>query len=220
MIKIYLLISSLFVSASLFAQNSFPSSGNVGIGTTNSLRKIAIKGTGTDDGFIEFHNSNNDVPYVGIGYDQSNDGLSIKLNNGTNDFNGTAMFIARGNVTNGNVGIGTTTPDAKLAVNGTVHAKEVRVDLNVPGADYVFEKNYPLRALAKVDKYISLNHHLPDVPTAKNMEQNGIDVSEMNMKLLQKVEELTLYLIEKDRQMKDLEKRMVKVEAKSKKQVP
>ncbi len=205
MVKIYLLsISCLFLSTFSFAQNSFPSSGNVGIGTSNPVRKLAIRGTGTDNGFIEFHNTHNDVPYVGIGYEQTNDGLSIKLNNGTNDFNSTAMFIARG-PNNGNVGIGTINPDVKLAVNGTIHAEEVRVDLNVPGVDYVFEKSYPLKPLSTVDKYISLNHHLPDMPSGKSMEKNGIDVSEINMKLLKKVEELTLYLIQQEKRIQQLE---------------
>ena len=101
----------------------------------------------------------------------------------------------------GNVGIGTTSPDAKLTVNGTVHSREVKVDVNI-APDYVFEKDYKLKTLAEVQKYIAENKHLPEIPSAKVMEQNGVDLSNMNMQLLKKVEELTLYLIEKDKSEK------------------
>ncbi len=127
---------------------------------------------------------------------QGNDYLAFQVYN-PNSSSVTPYALAINST--GNVGIGTPNPDAKLAVNGTIHAKEIKVDLNVLGADYVFEKSYPLWPLSTVNKYISVNHHLPDMPSAKSMEKNGIDVSGMNMKLLQKVEELTLYLIEKDK---------------------
>lgn len=107
---------------------------------------------------------------------------------------------------NGDVGIGTITPDAKLAVKGTVHAQEVRVDLNVPGPDYVFEPTYTLPTLAETEAYIKANKHLPEVPSAKEMEANGINLSEMNMLLLKKVEELTLHLIEATKRIEQLEK--------------
>lgn len=96
----------------------------------------------------------------------------------------------------GYVGIGTTNPDKALTVKGTVHAEEVLVDLNVPGPDYVFEKNYDLLSLEEVEAYINQNKHLPEVPSAKEMEANGIKLMEMNLLLLKKVEELTLHMIE------------------------
>lgn len=95
-----------------------------------------------------------------------------------------------------NVGIGTATPDAKLTVNGTVHAKEVLIDLNGPLADYVFEPDYVLPSLSKVKQYIQENKHLPDIPSATQVEQEGMSVGEMQNLLLQKIEELTLYTIE------------------------
>jgi len=109
-------------------------------------------------------------------------------------------------MSNGNVGIGTTTPDQKLTVNGIVHASEVQIDLSVPAPDYVFEKNYPLPSLKQIEKYISSYMHLPDVPAAKEMEANGVNVGEMNMMLLKKVEELTLYIIEQQKQIDELKK--------------
>jgi hypothetical protein len=99
------------------------------------------------------------------------------------------------------VGIGTTQTDAKLTVNGTVHTKEVKVDLNVPGPDYVFEKDYPLMSLEETKAYIDANKHLPEVPSAKEMEKNGVQLGEMNMLLLKKVEELTLYSIEQNQKL-------------------
>jgi hypothetical protein len=99
----------------------------------------------------------------------------------------------------GNVGIGTQSPDAKLAVKGTVHSQAVVVDLNGGIApDYVFETGYNLPSLETVKSYIGKHHHLPEVPSAKQMESKGINVAEMNLLLLKKVEELTVYLINQE----------------------
>ncbi|KAB5483121.1 tail fiber protein [Flagellimonas hadalis] len=97
---------------------------------------------------------------------------------------------------NGNVGIGTTVPGSKLTVKGRVHAEEVRVDLSVPGPDYVFKEGYDLKSIKEVQNYIKEHGHLPNIPTAKEMEVDGIQLGEMNMKLLEKIEELTLYIIQ------------------------
>jgi hypothetical protein len=104
------------------------------------------------------------------------------------------------------VGIGTKTPDAKLTVKGNIHAEEVKVDLTVPAPDYVFETSYNLSPLKEVEAFIQQNKHLPEIPAAKEMEQNGINLSEMNMLLLKKVEELTLHLIEQEKKMEMMKK--------------
>jgi hypothetical protein len=111
---------------------------------------------------------------------------------------------------NGNVGIGTTHPNQKLTVNGTIYGKEIKVDLNVPGPDYVFEPTYNLPTLAETEAYIKTHKHLPEVPSAKEMEANGINLSEMNMLLLKKVEELTLHIIKQERRIAELEKNVNK----------
>ncbi len=108
-----------------------------------------------------------------------------------------------------NVGIGTDTPDSKLTVNGTIHTKEVKVDLNgFPAPDFVFDEDYNLSALEETEKYIEANKHLPEIPSANEMEANGINLKELNLKLLQKVEELTLYLIEQSKDIEFLKNRV------------
>ena len=102
----------------------------------------------------------------------------------------------------GNIGIGITTPQNTLDVNGTMHAKSVKVDLNGWG-DYVFNKDYRLPSLSEVKTYIDEHQHLPEIPSEAEMVKNGLDVSEMNKLLMKKVEELTLYAIENERKDKE-----------------
>ncbi|HVW97166.1 MAG TPA: hypothetical protein VHA56_14440 [Mucilaginibacter sp.] len=104
---------------------------------------------------------------------------------------------------NGNVGIGTTTPDQKLTVNGQVHATSVVVTSSVP-ADYVFKSDYNLRPLTEVKAFVDKNHHLPEIPSAADFKKDGQDLGGMNMLLLKKVEELTLYLIEQNKTTAEL----------------
>ena len=108
----------------------------------------------------------------------------------------------------GNVGIGQSAPANKLDVNGTIHAKAVNVDLN-GWQDQVFSKTYRLRPLGEVKEYINKNHHLPEVPAEAVMVKKGLNVAEMNELLMKKVEELTLYLIEKDKK-DDLQSEQIK----------
>lgn len=98
-------------------------------------------------------------------------------------------------IVNGRVGIGTTTPREHLSVNGNIRAKEVKVEAaNWP--DYVFLPDYPLIPLPALEAYIDEHGHLPGIPTADEVAADGIGLAEMNRKLLEKVEELTLHLIE------------------------
>ncbi|WP_214228806.1 hypothetical protein [Pedobacter sp. B4-66] len=101
---------------------------------------------------------------------------------------------------NGNVGIGTAKPNAKLAVNGNIRAHEIKVETaNWP--DYVFAKDYQLPSLQKTEQHIKEKGHLPDIPSAEEVKANGVDLGEMNAKLLKKVEELTLYLIDQKKEI-------------------
>jgi hypothetical protein len=106
----------------------------------------------------------------------------------------------------GNVGIGTTNPGSfKLAVEGKIGAREVNVTLTSPWPDYVFEKNYDLLSLTELETYINQNKHLPEVPSAKEMEKDGLNLKEMNLILLKKVEELTLHLIEQEKKLGEID---------------
>jgi hypothetical protein len=100
---------------------------------------------------------------------------------------------------NGNIGIGTTNPSHKLSVNGGIRAKEVRV--NTGWADYVFEPQYKLRPLAQVEQFIKENGHLPEIPAASVIQTEGLDVGALQTKMMAKIEELTLYLIEANKQI-------------------
>lgn len=103
--------------------------------------------------------------------------------------------------TNGRVGIGTNNPQAKLSVNGNIIAKEIEVSVD-GWPDFVFEKDYSLLPLKEVAKYIQKNKHLPNIPSEKEVLKEGLNLGKMDALLLQKIEELTLYMIQ---QQKDIE---------------
>lgn len=96
-------------------------------------------------------------------------------------------------------GIGTGTENT----NGSLKVKDLRVTLT-DWSDFVFDDGYNLRPLGEVERYIEANRHLPDIPSAQEVEEEGVDVGEMNKLLLQKVEELTLYIIDLQKQIDEL----------------
>ncbi|MFV0332076.1 MAG: hypothetical protein ACK5KL_19990, partial [Dysgonomonas sp.] len=102
----------------------------------------------------------------------------------------------------GKVGIGVDDPQNALDVNGIIHAKEVKIDNN-GWADFVFDNGYKLPTLSEVEAHIQEHKRLPEIPSEAEVKKNGVDVGEMQVKLLQKIEELTLYVI-------DLEKKVQK----------
>lgn len=115
--------------------------------------------------------------------------------------------VGKMNIT-GNVCIGTEDDRGyKLAVNGTIRAKEIKVEAN-PWPDYVFENSYTPATLASIEQYIKLNKHLPEMPSATEIEQNGVNLGEMNAMPLKKIEELTLHLIEHNKKLEQQSKQI------------
>jgi hypothetical protein len=105
---------------------------------------------------------------------------------------------------NGNIGIGVNDPGAyKLAVNGSIRANEVVVETG--WADYVFDKKFRLKPLHEVERYIEENKHLPDIPSAAEIQKTGAKLAELSTKMMQKIEELTLYSIEQEKKLEKLQ---------------
>jgi hypothetical protein len=165
--------------------------GKVGIGTTTPTEKLDVNGNTRIIGNLWFRD---DARTIGT---QTSHSLNIATNATTR------ITITN----NGNVGIGTddTPADYKLAVKGKIIAEEVVVKLyDNWWADYVFHPDYKLRTLEEVETHINTHGHLPDVPNAQTVEENGIGVGEMNAILLKKIEELTLYVIKLQKQVDEL----------------
>ncbi|HWK08192.1 MAG TPA: hypothetical protein VNS58_31405 [Puia sp.] len=141
--------------------------------------------------------------------------LFQNVSNGVIASNGANIFISPlGTVsacflTNGNVGIGTTNPGTnKLAVEGTIGARKVIVTLSNPFPDYVFKPGYELPSLKSVEKYIAANGRLQDMPSADSVAQHGLDLGNTQAKLLEKIEQLTLYTIDLQKQVGDMQKQI------------
>ena len=98
----------------------------------------------------------------------------------------------------------------RMAVAGGIITEKVRIATTGTTfwADFVFDKNYKLRTLSEVSQYIKLNKHLPDVPSTADVNKDGIDLAQTQAILLQKVEELTLYVIEQNKKINLLEKKV------------
>ena len=199
--------------------------GNVGIGTTPNA-KLDIKGnsltsyinfSGTGTGNIKMGTAGVAGEYGGVWLNQSSPTLfnyAILAGTGMTILNSqaggylyfTEANVAKMTIKDGKVGIGTIAPDQMLTIKGKIHAEEVIIDLNVPIADYVFKPTYKLMPLTQVEQYVNKNNHLPEIPSATEIKKNGLSMGEMQNKLLQKVEELTLYLIEQQKRIEQLEK--------------
>src|SRR5690606_21759103 len=94
--------------------------------------------------------------------------------------------------------------NGNVLLNGKLEAKEIKVT-TTPTADFVFEEDYKIPSLETVEVFIKLYKHLPEIASAEEMEKNGVNIGEFQIKLLQKIEELTLYTIRQEKKLKEFE---------------
>ena len=214
-------ITLMVVQTGLSAQwtengNIMTTNDKVGIGTISPVHLLHLRSTwphmrfemnNDKYSFIEWNELS--TRYAAIGWS----GHTTPKRMSFHTYDGVSFVERMSIADNGNVGIGTLAPDAKLAVNGNIHTKEVKVDL-VGWPDYVFDKDYELPSLKEVEAHIVENGHLQDIPSAQDVAENGIHLGEMNAKLLQKIEELMLYTIAQENKIKLLESRLQKLESK------
>ena len=197
--------------------------GNVGIGTETPQEKLHIagyvRGNGTN-GALQIRTTKG-ITTIGAMSEQfsnfSTDRPMFYFNRGLiledgkiGSYVGQCLRFSTNNTErmtieyNGNIGIGTTAPEYKLDVNGTLRATKILVNIS-EGADFVFDATYPLRPLNEVKTFIQENGHLPEIQSAVDMQENGVSITDLQIQLLQKIEELTLYILKQDEQLQQLQ---------------
>ena len=172
----------------------------IGVGTVNPQYKLDVYGISS------FH------PRAADGGDIRSLTINYALGNPVFINNNYPVVLATGGgdqpliLDASRVGIGTVNPQYKLDVIGSIRAREIKVDLS--GADFVFEEGYKLMPVNELEKFVKQRKHLPEVLSARQMEEDGTNLGSLNSKLLQKIEELTLYMIKQDKKITALEKKI------------
>jgi len=199
-----LVLAFNIICFALQAQNTFPSSGNVGIGVLSPSAKMDLymAASASPQYGVLLH--------TGSFYTGANAANSYFLKM-IDDGGPATKFIVQGD---GSVGINTMPSTGyALSVNGSAIFTRAVVKLYSNWPDYVFKKNYPLTSLNHLADYIQKNEHLPGLPSASEMQQNGqVDLGQINVKLLEKIEELTLYMIELKKENNNVKHRLKALE--------
>ena len=183
--------------------------GNVGIGTGTPLARLHIAGNAKIDGnnTLEFGAGvpGKEVSAGKIGYQSFGTFTALDIVGAGTGANRKIKFWNEGGASfSGNVGIGTDNPTFKLSVLGTIRSTEVVVETG--WADYVFDNAYQLPLLSDVEKFIQENKHLPGIPSAAEIEKNGLQLGDTQKKMMEKIEELTLYVIALKKEVDALKK--------------
>ena len=205
------------MSFGLKAQNKIESTGNVGIGTTNPNSPLTIGYNNSGNQIVLKRLSGHETFSMNI---NSSNQVIFKNHSGGGDYDFQTNIAGQGVTSavfiegaNGNVGIGTKDPKGfRLGVNGKIAAEEVKVALYNNWSDFVFDSAYKLPTLKEVENYIKEKGHLKDIPSAAHVKENGIFLGEMDSKLLQKIEELTLYTIQQEKRINSIEFKNLKLE--------
>ncbi len=172
----------------------------IGIGTNNPSYKLTVNSVNENHFRLE---NGNESAFLRL-LDDGNLNLWVHGNDDVIFSRGVGAGTESMRITaTGAVGIGTvSTGSHRLAVEGSIGAREIKVEAS-SWSDFVFENDYELRTLEEVENFIIENKHLPEIPSEAEVTENGVSLGEMNAKLLQKIEELTLYLIEQDKENKE-----------------
>ena len=196
------------------------SKGRLGIGTNTPANWLEIQTNSGDNGIVLKTNATGEAPFITwkenattaeSKYSMRYSTIERAFYMGYGDASGFTQQVSIAQAT-GNVGVGVKTASEKLEVagniktSGTVYANSIRIkDWSIEVPDYVFESSYKLTPLKETEKFIKANKHLEGIPNAKKMKAEGMNVAEMNLKLLKKIEELTLHIIEQDKRLQRLE---------------
>ncbi|RZK25859.1 MAG: hypothetical protein EOO43_04420 [Flavobacterium sp.] len=198
-------IFSIYTAGS--RQFDITSAGNVGIGTSDPVSKLDVRGEINGINSLKIRDHGNYLK-AEFSYDSVIDQMYLYGHKPSSMFSIYTGGVRRFDITAaGNVGIGIFNPAEKLAVNGNIRAHEIKLETaNWP--DYVFAEGFKLGTLEALETYIKGNKRLPDMPSASSIESAGLSVGEMVKLQQKKIEELTLHLIEQNRQIQQLKSKI------------
>ena len=179
--------------------------GNLNFSTNAQSIQFANPGTSPAPMMYMLASGTTNNPRMVLAHSPSYPTWGLQYSDASDQFDFLAAGLSRMTIQlgSGNVGIGVSSPGYKLDVCGTIRAKEVRVETG--WCDYVFEKDYKLRTFDELEKYINDNKHLPGIAPASEVEKEGLKVAEMNKAMMEKIEELTLYVIQLSKDNKKLQ---------------